>query len=285
MDRHTFLKHAALAVAGAALPFRERWGNTPVQRSFQPLRRNVGIYTERGGTIGWLAADDAFAVVDTQYPESARNCLAGLEERTGSPLNLLINTHHHGDHVGGNPVFKPRAEQTVAHREVPGLMEKSNEDADTPNTAYPETTYSDTWKTELGTETVHLAHYGPAHTGGDTVIYFEKANISHMGDLVFNRMNPYTDRPSGASVHNWITVLETVADDLPGDAIYIFGHGKPEFGVTGNRSDLLVMRDYLAAMVEHVESGIESGRSKEEITNLQQMKQFPSFQYADWWTL
>lgn len=286
MDRRQFLLRTSLAAAGAALPFKNLMAGHAFPGTFTDLRRNVGIYTERGGTIGWLAANDGFLVIDSQFPETAKNCLTGLQKRTERQLDMLINTHHHGDHTGGNPVFKGKARQMVAHQNVPKLMKQANEDAEgEPNTAYPETTFAQSWSVDLGDETVDVTHYGPAHTGGDAIIYFEQANVAHMGDLVFNRMNPYTDRPAGASIHNWVDVLEEATDTYPADAVYIFGHGNPEFGVTGKREDVLVMRDYLAAMVEHVESGIEAGQSKEAITDLEQMEQFPQFQYADWWTL
>ncbi|MDZ7717000.1 MAG: hypothetical protein U5J95_12375 [Balneolaceae bacterium] len=67
--------------------------------------------------------------------------------------------------------------------------------------------------------------------------------------------------------------------------MYIFGHGKPAFGVTGSKDDVAVMRKYLSALVEHVEQGVEEGKSKEEITDLEIMPGFEEFLYADFWTL
>lgn len=284
MDRRQFIVRSAAAAAGALLPFNRLIGAQPA--NFRMLRRNVGIFTERGGTIAWLAADAGMAVVDSQYPESAGHCLDGLRERSSGPLQVLLNTHHHGDHTAGNTIFKPVAATTAAHRAVPLLMQRAageQEEAEQP--AYPETTYTDSWKTQVGDETIHATHFGPAHTGGDSVVYFEKANVVHMGDLVFNRMNPYTDRPAGASVHNWINVLNTTAEHYPADAIYVFGHGKPEYGVTGSRQDLAVMGAYLSAMVEYVEQGVRAGRSKTEITDLRVLDGFEQFLYADFWTL
>jgi cyclase len=84
------------------------------------------------------------------------------------------------------------------------------------------------------------------------VVIFEKANVVHMGDLVFNRLYPVVDRPGGASIRGWIKALEDSAAAYPADAIYIFGHGKPEFGVTGDRDDLLVMRDFHSAVLDRV---------------------------------
>lgn len=283
MDRRQFLKRTSLAATATLFPFHKLLALR--EGSFTDLRRNVGYFTDRGGTIGWLATDDALVVVDSQYPQTAEGCLNGLQEKTSHGLDLLINTHHHGDHTAGNTVFKPVAQKMVAHENVPGLMRKAAEESeDNAEPAYPETTYSTSWKADVGDETIQLKHYGPAHTGGDTVVYFEQANVVHMGDLVFNRMNPYTDRPSGASVHNWIKLLQTVEEEYPSDAIYIFGHGKAEFGVTGGREDVAVMRNYLTALIEHVEAGIEAGKSKEEIIDRKVIDGFEQFLYADFWT-
>jgi len=138
---------------------------------------------------------------------------------------------------------------------------------------------------DVGDETVHATYYGRGHTSGDSVVYFENANVVHMGDLVFNRMNPYTDRPAGASMQNWIEILNTVADEYPADAMYIFGHGNPEYGVTGDKEGLVVMADYLSGILDYVQKGIEQGKSKEEITKIEQLQGFENFLYADFWTL
>lgn len=284
MDRRQFLLRSSLLAAGAALPFKSLLANS--RKNFTTLRRNVGYFTKRGGTIGWLASSNAMAVIDSQYPETAKNCLNGLRDKTDQPLNLLINTHHHGDHTGGNPIFEGIAEKLVAHENVPKLMKKANEESEGEgNTAYPETTYSESWKMDLRDEILHAKYYGPGHTGGDSVVYFERANVVHMGDLVFNRMNPYTDRPSGASMQNWIKILSTVAEEYPADAIYIFGHGKPEYGVTGKKEDLGVLRNYLTAVLDHAQKGIEQGLSKDEITDKKSLEEFDHFLYADFWTL
>lgn len=284
MDRSQFLLRSSLLAAGAAFPFKSLFTNG--QSNFTSLRRNVGYFTERGGTIGWLASDDAMTIIDSQYPETAKNCLNGLRNKTDQDLNLLINTHHHGDHTGGNPVFNGVAEKMVAHKNVPSLMKKANEGNDGEgNTAYPTTTYTESWQMDLGDEVVHTKYYGHGHTSGDSVIYFEKANVVHMGDLVFNRMNPYTDRPSGASMQNWINILSTIAAEYPADAIYIFGHANPEYDITGGAEDLGVMKNYLSAVLEHAQNGIEEGKSKEEITDMKELPDFEHFLYADFWTL
>ncbi|TYP92032.1 Glyoxylase, beta-lactamase superfamily II [Fodinibius salinus] len=284
MDRRKFLYNSSLLAAGAVLPFKNMWAAAPGK--FNTLRRNVGYFTERGGTIGWLASDEGMAVIDSQYAKTAKHCLNGLKDRSNHPLDLLINTHHHGDHTSGNPVFKGTAEKMAAHENVPKLMKQANKESEGEgNTAYPTTTYAESWQMDLGDETIHAKYYGPGHTSGDSVIYFEKANVVHMGDLVFNRMNPYTDRAAGASMINWIKILDTVAEEYPADAMYIFGHAKPEYGVTGKKEDLKVMGNYLSAVIEHVQNGIEQGMSKKEITKQKVLDGFEDFRYADFWTL
>jgi len=284
MNRRQFLFRSSLLAAGAALPFKSLFANN--QGGFTTLRRNVGYFTERGGTIGWLASPNAMAVIDSQYPETAKNCLNGLRDKTDQPLSLLVNTHHHGDHTGGNLTFKEVTGKMVAHENVPKLMKQANKEREGEgNTAYPETTYSKSWTMDLGDETIHTKYFGRGHTSGDSVVYFEKANVVHMGDLVFNRMNPYTDRPSGASMQNWTEILSIVADEYPSDAIYIFGHAKPEYGVTGEKEDLSVMKNYLSAILDYTQKGIEQGLSKDEIIDKKSLDEFDHFLYADFWTL
>lgn len=284
MDRRQFLIQSSFAAVGTMLPLKKLFAYQP--GNFYPIRRNVGYFTERGGTIGWLASKNGLVVVDSQFPETAGHCLEGLKQKTSHPMDLLLNTHHHGDHTEGNTIFKPVAKKSVAHENVPVLMKKSAQQSENDTEpAYPDTTYSDSWKMDVGDETVHAHYYGRGHTGGDSVIYFEKANVVHMGDLVFNRMNPYTDRPAGASVHNWVKVLSAVQEKYPDDVMFIFGHGKPEFGVTGNKEDIGVMKSYLSAMIDHVEKGVEAGKSKEDIIDLDTLPGFEDFLYADFWSL
>lgn len=281
MNRKEFIIQTTLLTAGAIFPFQKK--RLQSSRNFQLLRRHVGIYTNRGGTIGWLANKDAMIMVDSQYIPFAKDCLNGLQKKTSQSLNLLVNTHHHDDHTSGNPFIKPKANKTVAQKNVSILMQRFASKNETP--AVPETTFSKSWNINTGNETVHATYYGRAHTAGDAVIYFEKANVVHVGDLVFNRMNPFTDRPAGASIHHWIKVLDNILKEYPNDAIFIFGHGNPKYGITGNKKDLHTMKNYLSAMVEHVEKGIAHGKLKKAIVSLKKMPGFKNFVYGKSWTL
>ncbi len=254
---------------------------------FRPLRRDVGIFTGRGGTIGWLAGMDALAVVDTQFPDTAGVCLLGLPGRAGRTVDVVFNTHHHADHTSGNPVFKPAARTIVAHANVPKLQfaaaERAERDTNVSSWArldkqvYADNTFTEVWRRQLGDETITAEYHGTAHTSGDVSILFEKANVVHLGDLVFNRAYPVIDRASGGSIRHWVTALEDITANYPVDAIYVFGHGNPKFGVTGRRDDLLVLRDYFSAILDYTQKGIAAGEPKEKIVALENFPGFEDF--------
>lgn len=268
MHRRRFLSTAgALAGAGlsasilsfpvSAFPAREGL--------FTPIRRGTGRFESRGGTIGWLINDDAVVVIDSQFPESAAECRDGLNERSGRSIDLLINSHHHGDHTGGNSVLGAEADHIVAHDNVPMLQRMQAEQRGTlDNQAYADVTFAESWSQEVGNETIRLHHFGPAHTAGDAIIHFENADVVHMGDLVFNYRHAFIDLGAGADTANWMTVLERTYDLFTDNTVFVFGHGNPANGVLGRRDDVLVMRDYLEALREAARAGIDSGRSAEE---------------------
>jgi glyoxylase-like metal-dependent hydrolase (beta-lactamase superfamily II) len=265
------LDPAVLAQGGQQQPV------TPVSRE---VRRNVGVWTASGGTIGWLVNPTGAIVVDSQFPQTATLCVEEMLKKSGkSDIATLINTHHHGDHTGGNGVFRPKTKEIIAHANVPKYL-KSGYDQQmarraqqdpppaTPAPAEPaviDRTVADALAFEHGDERVSVKHYGPAHTGGDIVIYFERANVAHMGDLMFNRMHPVIDRANGANIVSWSDILKKVAAELPADTIYIFGHAAPKLEVTGNRADLLHHSNYLGALLEYVREQVKAGRSREEL--------------------
>jgi cyclase len=275
VSAQTIAPAGAPSAAQAAAPAK---GPAPAVTEFRPLRRDVGLFTGRGGSIGWLASKDALVAVDTQFPDTAAAFATGLPGRGDRSFDIVINTHHHGDHTGGNPVLKPIAKKIVAHANVPKLQFAAAEKANTlEKQVYAETTFPSVWRHELGGEVVVAQYHGTGHTSGDAIVLFEKANVVHMGDLMFNRLYPAIDRPSGGSIKHWITVLEEVAKTYPADAIYIYGHGSAKFGVTGARGDLLVFRDYLTGLLDYTQKKIAAGEPKEKIVGLENLPGFTDF--------
>jgi glyoxylase-like metal-dependent hydrolase (beta-lactamase superfamily II) len=282
-NRRDFLTTSALALAGAGAMRVPLVGQAPTPQpppppavtKFEDIRRNVGIFSGRGGTIGWLAMTDGAIAVDSQFPDTAAACVEGLKGKSPKGIALLINTHYHGDHTGGNSAFRPVVRSIVQQEKCAQLHKdfttKNNTAA---QQAYADITFGESWSTTLGDEKVWAHYYGPGHTGGDAVIFFEKANVVHMGDLMFNRLHPRVDRPSGASMKNWASLLEKVASKHK-DATFIFGHAKAGMPVTGPAKELLYFRDYLTAVLDYTQKAMKSGQTKEQITSAKELPGFP----------
>ena len=292
VNRRQFLASSSLALAASALDWRTLLAGTIPGKHRAPLdafslvRGTIGTFIGQGGTIGWHIDRKSVVVIDSQFPASAKTCLDGVNERTtGRPLDFLVNTHHHGDHTGGNGVFRPVARKILAQSNVPRLQREAAAraaqaaqpgQAPQPEQVFADTTFDRWWQLRVGDELMSLSHYGPAHTGGDAVITFANANVAHVGDLVFNRRHAVIDRPGGASIANWVTTLESVVADHDGDTIYIFGHAAAAFPVTGGQADLLYMRDYLAALLEFVRGEMKAGKSRDDIIRITEpLKGFP----------
>lgn len=277
--RRDFVKASALGLAGGSLSLPMHLWGAGARAEFTTLRRNVGIFTERGGTIGWLINGDGIAIVDSQFADTAPLLLDGVRERTQLPIDVLINSHHHPDHTGGNGILRPAVGRIVAHersaenqRAVAARRPTPADEGD-----FPDVTYADETSLSIGDETIRLKHYGPAHTGGDTAIYFEEANVVHLGDLLNNRGWPNIDAGAGGSVHGWVEVLEAIIPEYPADAIYIFGHNEAGAPPTGSRADVAFQRDYFLAVIGVAERALAAGRSREEAIAIEAL---PGFEFG-----
>ena len=285
-SRRDFLAASTLAAIAATLGRSKesfaRPGVQPPQAQpvFTPIRRNVGYFTMQGGTIGYLTAPGATVVVDSQFPAPATAFLNGIRERNGSvPVDFLINTHHHGDHSGGNISFKGSVKKVVAHEKAAEHMK--NPPGQQPPSAeqvFPDTTFSEKWSADAGDEKMSAKHYGRAHTSGDIVVTFERANVAHMGDLMFNQRHPVVDRAAGATLRNWMKVLDAAPKDHDNDTVYIFGHANTGLPLTGSAKDLATFRDYLGGLLAFVEQQVKAGKSREEILAMRDpLKGFETF--------
>ena len=277
--RREFVKVSALGLAGGVLA-GQPLGAWPRGRraEFTPIRRNVGIFTERGGVVGWLINDDGVVVVDSQFADTAPLLLQGVRARSSRPIDALINSHHHPDHTGGNGVLRDAVQRIVAHeRADANLRNVARQRGLEDESPFPDTTFGESWNLTVGDENVSLRHFGPAHTGGDAVIHFEQANVVHMGDLVNNRGWPNIDAGAGGSVHGWVDVLEAVVPAYPADAVYVFGHNEAGAPPTGTRDDVAFQRDYFLAVIETAERALAAGRSREQAITIDSLPGFENF--------
>ena len=268
MQRRNFLVNTAVA-AGAFTLLGKRsfasWIADPAYQ-FKPLRNNVGMFAEQGGTIAWLVNKEGILVVDAEFPDPATHLIAELKKQTDKPFEWLINTHHHGDHTSGNISFKGLVKNVAAHanslaNQKNVAVAQKKEDVQ----LYPDTTFTDTWKIKVGDENIKAYYFGPGHTNGDAMIHFEHANVVHMGDLVFNRRYPFIDRSAGASVKNWPVALEMAQKKFDKDTLFVFGHAFDPQKVTGNMEDVKAMQNFMEKLADFVQTSIKAGKTKDEI--------------------
>jgi glyoxylase-like metal-dependent hydrolase (beta-lactamase superfamily II) len=246
----------------------------PPATKFEEIRRGVGMFAGSGGTIGYLIGADGAIAVDSQFMQTAEICIAGLKQKAPKGIELLINTHHHADHTSGNPAFKAVVKRIVAHENCVAWHKKVSEQANNADQqAFADATFKDVWNVDFGGESIHARYLGPGHTSGDAIVFFEKANVVHGGDLLLRRIHPRVDGPAGASVVNWIAILEKMASGHNNDTAFIFGHGK-DGQVLGKKADVTYFRDYLSAALDHVRAGLKAGQSREEIAKLSALKGF-----------
>ncbi len=268
MNRRSFVKNAGIGF-GAIPLLRRDWLTQFMQDNpykMKMLRNDVGIFTEKGGTIAYYLSKKNIAVVDAEFPEQSKHLIDALQKDPGKPFEILINTHHHMDHTAGNISFKGIVPHVAAHTNSllnqQRVAKEQNKEADQ---LYPDITYGDSWEYKKMKENIKTYYYGPAHTNGDSIIFFPHANIAHVGDLVFNRRWAFIDRSAGASIKNWIIVLDKIQQEFDNDTLFIFGHAFDPEKVTGNKADIKAMQDYLKNLLAFVNSQIKAGKSKDEI--------------------
>jgi glyoxylase-like metal-dependent hydrolase (beta-lactamase superfamily II) len=189
----------SLLVAGPALAQDDPFADVEIRA--EQVAPGIAVLFGRGGNIGVSHGDDGTVLIDDQFAPLTGRIQAAIEGLGADPVRFLINTHWHGDHTGGNENFGEAGAVIMAHDNVRIRMAENGRDGRVvPAMALPVLTYHDGIKLHLN-GAIHL-HNG--HTDGDSAIWWENANVVHMGDLYFNRISlPYIDRDSGGSARAW----------------------------------------------------------------------------------
>lgn len=266
MQRRSFLRTAGLTGGLLAVSSKDIFAAFLQQPAYKikMLRGDVGIFTERGGSIGFYASPDGHVVIDSQFPDTAAHAIEELKKIKDQPFKFLINTHHHGDHTGGNIAFKGIAEHVVGHENCLANYKRVTEAAPDKQ-LYQDITFGDGWKQKIGKENIRTYYFGAAHTNGDAIIHFENANVAHMGDLLFNQRPPVIDRTAGANINNWIQVMQKAQKTFDNNTLFIFGHSGNGAEVTGGKAELAAFEDYLKKLMDFTAEQIKAGKTKEEI--------------------
>jgi len=256
-----------------------------------PAKVTEGIYvlTGRGGNIGVSVGEDGVFVIDDQYAPLTTKIRAAVATLTPQPIRFVVNTHWHGDHTGGNENLGKMGIVIVAHENVRKRMSveqfiEASKVPASPKAALPIITFGDAVTFHLNGDDVRSFHVAPAHTDGDTIVHFKKANVVHMGDCFFNGIYPFIDLSSGGSIDGVIAAADQVLGIVDMNTKIIPGHGP-----VGDKAALQIYRDVLATVRDRVKAMVAAGKTLDQVKAAQPTKDFDGkwgtgFMKPDVWT-
>jgi cyclase len=259
---------AGLALATvllAALPAAAQQQDfSKVEIKVVPVSGHIYMLDGSGGNIGVSAGDDGLLIVDDQYAPLAEKIRAALKGINPGKLKFVLNTHFHGDHTGGNPTFGQEAtivaQDNVRKRLEAGSTVMGNKTEPMVAAGLPVVTYAETVSVHFNGEEIKAIHLPHGHTDGDSVFFFTKSNVVHMGDNFFNGFYPFVDMDSGGSVQGMTEGVAKVLAQIPADAKVIPGHG-PLSDVAG----LKAFHRMLVETTAVVQKAMKSGKTLDQI--------------------
>jgi cyclase len=225
-----------------------------------------------GGRIGVLVEPNGVFMVDATYAPLSDKVVAAIRKLSAAPIRFLVDTHSHPDHTGGNPNFAKLGALVIAREEVWQTLSQplppavvaliGNAASMTDPARLPVLTYGSGARLafRLGDEVVDVIALPPAHTDGDTIVKFEKANVIMIGDLYRNYGYPFIDAAHGGSFAGILQALEQVTELAGPDTKLVPGHG-----TLITRADLPAYRDMIVGVRKTVQQMIREGKTRQQI--------------------
>ncbi len=291
MNRHVRLLLAAIVLLGS--PWHAFAQDTEeVTLITSQVADGIYMISGRGGNISISVGDNGVVMIDDNYAPLTPAVLKAVASVTDQPVRLILNTHYHADHTGGNENFGKTGSVIVAHDNVRKRMsvellrdwfgEVATVEASPPG-GLPIITFDNTVSFHLNGQEVFIFHVENAHTDGDSVVHYRNANVIHTGDIVFYGLYPYIDVMNGGSVKGTIAAVDKILKLVDDDTKVIPGHG-PLTDAAGLRE----YRDVLATIVERIEALMTEGKTEKEVLAAQPSAEFDakwgqSFSPAEKW--
>ena len=280
MNRHTHSgarcgAMATVAIVFAATAFAQQGDDVTIKST--RVAGNVYMLEGRGGNMGACVGPDGILLIDDQFAPLAEKIRAALRSLDPGPLAFILNTHFHGDHVGGNPVFGKEG-TIIAHENVRKRVSVRQESGDRVREAldpagWPVVTFKESVTIHFNGEDIRFLHLPAGHTDGDAIVHFPKANVVHMGDLMFSGRFPIIDIDSGGTVDGFVANREWVLENMPRDTKVIPGHGP-----LSTMEDVQRLRDMIVETRDYVSARVKDGQTVDEIKQAGLPANFKSFE-------
>lgn len=270
---------SALAAGSVAARYPLAFGQTAPAALLTPLGEGLSLLSGIGGNITILKADSGLLMVDSGLPD-ATGQLTEKAGTIGAPVKVLINTHWHYDHTGGNVVLGAAGARIIAHAKTAQRLQQKitiafmNRSFDPPAAAgQPKETFSSEGKLNFGHETVRYKYFPPAHTDGDTTVRYDRAGVYQTGDLFFNGAYPFIDYSTGGSIEGMIHNAAAMLKQVDANTKIVPGHGP-----LGTKADLQRFHDVLSDAEERISKLQKAGKTVDEAIAAE-----PTRKYDDTW--
>ena len=256
-----------------------------VQIKVNKVAGHVYMLEGAGGNIGVSVGDDGIVIVDDQFAPLAEKIREALKGITDKPVRFVINTHYHGDHTGGNLEFQKNApiiaQDNVRKRLEEGVMagggnSLTHKAEPQPAGALPIITFDHQVTVHLNGEDIRALHMPAGHTDGDSVIFFPKSNVVHMGDDFVTYGFPFVDINAGGSVRGIIDAVDKVLAQVPADAKFIPGHGE-----ISTADDMRKYQQMLKDTVAVVDAAMKQGKTLDQMKQEKILAKWDSYGGAD----
>ena len=238
-----------------------------VEITMEKLSDNVYALYGAGGNIGVMVGDDGVFMIDDQFAPLTEKIKAAIAEISDHDVKFVVNTHFHYDHTGGNENLGEGGAIIIAHENVRKRLQSDqfieyfkNNVAALSEIGWPKISFTRDMTLHINGEDVKIIHTGHAHTDGDAMVYFNKSNVLHMGDVYFNGMFPFVDVPNGGSINGLLKAVSKAIKLSDHETKIIPGHGK-----VSNKEELISYYTMINTIRDRVADAKHKGQTLEEL--------------------
>ena len=221
----------------------------------------------QGNIVASIGPDGIF-LIDSMYPQMHQKIVDALRKLSPQPIRYVVNTHLHGDHTGGNDAMAKEGAVIVSQENMRKRMAAAQ--APPPAGMLPTLTYTDSLTLHFNGEEIFIYHPAPAHTDGDSIIFFKKANVMHVGDVPASLRYPNIGVNDGGTVDGMMAAGRDVMKVANANTKIIPGHLGPVVGFKEIQQQLVMF----AAIRDKIAAAIKAGKTEAEVVASKPTKEF-----------